>query len=149
MRAFLSAFLAAAVLVGGCAGAGKRANDAWSRLRPGMSGDEVKEQIGSPSRIHRVASPDPDIESQTVEVWIYAYSGSEITAADFAVGIVALAAVFAVGALMIKGGGGGTGNLGGGLGGGGGKGDGIGYRFYIGFGRDGCVREVTVVEPIR
>lgn len=143
-----SLLLAVAIGANGCAVAARRASDAWSQLQPGMSQAEVKDRIGSPSDRYRVAFPHPDIDSQTVEVWLYKYSGSQITAAQFAVGILALAAVFAVGALMVKGGGGGgLGGLGGG--GGGGLVDSSSYRFYIGFGRDGLVREVTVVEPGR
>jgi hypothetical protein len=128
----------------GCASGAQKAHEAWSQLAPGMTRDEVRHRIGSPLKSYQV-DPVPGVPAQTVEVWLYSYSGTEITAAEFAAGVILLAAAFAVAAASIKGGGGG--GWGGGWGGGGGGGDPDTYRFFIGFGADGRVREVTMIEP--
>ena len=148
-RTSIALLLSTCLLLSGCASGQQKAQHAMAKLKPNMTFDEVRREIGGPDSAVKL-DPQPGIKDQTVEVWEYTYSGTEIEITDV---VVVLAAAFAVAVVVIlaagsKGGGGGLGGLGGGGGGGGGSTSST-WRFCIGFGEDGRVRNVSVMEPVK
>ena len=116
------------------------------KLRPGMTREEVRSEIGSPNKTVALQPQAGVAGGQTVEVWEYDYSGSGVEAGEV---VAALALVFAVGALVVLSGGHGGGGGMGGLGGGGGSSAPSRWKFSVGFGEDGKVRNVSVLEPMQ
>ena len=70
MSAFrdLSILLSGCLLLSGCVPAEHRAADAWQRIVPGMTAEQVREEIGEPAQIVRGDPGQP-------QVWLYQYSG--------------------------------------------------------------------------
>jgi uncharacterized membrane protein YgcG len=147
-RAAVALLVATCLVLTGCTSGQRKAEMALKKLKPAMTRDEVRFEIGDPDRMVKI-EPTAGIQGQTVEVWEYSYSGTEVDITDV---VLVLAAAFAVAVVVImaagsKGGSGGLGGLGGGGGGGGGSSS--QWRFCIGFGEDGRVRNVSVLEPVK
>jgi hypothetical protein len=134
--------LAACTLVQGCAGGSiERLRQHCDFVQVGATREDVLRDLGPPAKVHHLM-PDPGGADQTVEVWSYTFTISR----GPGVGAVIVCIVLVVLLIFLLAAAGGRSFGGSGPGGPGGGGE--VWRFCIGFGTDGRVRGVSVLEPI-
>jgi len=112
----------------GCTPAARWAQKAYERIGPGMTAQEVTDEIGEPAQIVKGDPGQP-------EIWLYQFEDAP------GVAVTILLVILFVGLIVLlvfsKGGGGG------GIHGGGGSGDLAEFRVH--FGPDGSVKEVSPI----
>jgi len=125
--------LCAALLLSalGCAGGVERAEHERQFLYPGMTMQEVADQLGEPSQI---IQGDPGTET----AWIYRYEGGPGAAATV---FLVIFFVLVIAALALGGGGGS-------ISGGGGGGGGPPCQIRLRFDPDGRLRDVSPPHPV-
>jgi len=129
----VAGFLCLALLASGsgCSTSQEEADSQTRSLYPGMTMQEVADQLGNPDQ---VIKGDPGSET----VWIYRFEGGASAAATVVLVIVAIALI----ALLALGGGGGS------FGGGGGGNDGPPCQVQIRFSGDGRLLDVSPPQPV-
>jgi outer membrane protein assembly factor BamE (lipoprotein component of BamABCDE complex) len=138
-RCLIVALLSACAVASGCRSPESAARERRTSVELGMTKDQVRERIGSPSTVH--AMPAGGMEG-----WHYAFqSGVGAAEVVFFVIVVAVLIVLVAAAAGGKGGGGSWGGLGG-LGGGGRGGSDATWHFWVTFDASGRVVALSPVE---